>query len=282
MKGNYLTALAIIALVIVSVFAITRPTTIATGVGTTPAQRTITVNGVGTVETSPDEALLTIAVNNQAVTADQAAKDNSNTMSQVLSAILGLSSLNPAIRKEDITTTDYSLTPVYTQPDKCFNTSNPAQPQPVTCSAMTPQLVGYAVTNQIQVTVKDMTSIGRILDAATSVGANEVGGVTFTFTSGTYANLQKQALQKAIQDAFGTGPDDGGRTRSPHIRRSIRNPGLRVPTVHQRQTEHGRRWNIDTNPDGNATGHRERTSSLRNIRLTLFSFFWTGLPHNTI
>ena len=76
MKGNYLTALAIIALVIVSVFAIMRPTTIATGVGTTPTQRTITVNGVGTVETSPDEALLTIAVNNQAVTADQAAKDN--------------------------------------------------------------------------------------------------------------------------------------------------------------------------------------------------------------
>ena len=203
MKGNYLTALAIIALVIVSVFAITRPTTIATGVGTTPTQRTITVNGVGTVETSPDEALLTIAVNNQAVTADQAVKDNANTMSQVLSAILSLSSLNPGITKEDITTTDYSLTPVYTQPDKCFNTSNPAQPQPVTCSAMTPQLVGYAVTNQIQVTVKDMTSIGRILDAATGVGANEVGGVTFTFTSGTYANLQKQALQKAIQDASG-------------------------------------------------------------------------------
>lgn len=198
-KTNYLTALAIVALVVVSVFAITRPTPTGS-VGTNPLQRTITVNGVGTVETPPDEALLTLSVNNQAATADQAAKDNANTMSQVLSAILGLSSLTPGITKEDITTTDYSLTPVYTQPDKCY-TSNTAQPQPVTCSMVTPQLIGYAVRNQIQVAVKDMTSIGRVLDAATGAGVNEVGGVAFTFTSGTYANLQKQALQKAIQDA---------------------------------------------------------------------------------
>jgi uncharacterized protein YggE len=196
-KTNYLTALAIVALVVVSVFAITRSAPTGS-VWTNPLQKTITVNGVGTVETSPDEALLTLGVNNQAATADQAAKDNANTMSQVLSAILGLSPLNPVITKEDITTTDYSLTPVYTQPDKCF-TSDSAQP--VTCSMVTPQLVGYAVRNQIQVTVKDMTSIGRVLDVATGAGVNDVGGVTFTFTRSTYTNLQKQALQNAIQDA---------------------------------------------------------------------------------
>jgi uncharacterized protein YggE len=48
-----------------------------------------------------------------------------------------------------------------------------------------------------------MTSIGKVLDAATGAGANEISGITFTFTSGTYANLQKQALQNAIQDASG-------------------------------------------------------------------------------
>jgi uncharacterized protein YggE len=200
-KSNYLIALAIIALVIVSLFAIMRPAMVATGPGNL-IQRTITVNGVGTVETAPDEALLNLAVNNQATTAAQAASDNANTMSQVTQAILGLSSLSPAITKDDITTTDYSLTPVYSQPNNnCYTTSSSSQQQPITCTTATQQLIGYAVRNAIQVTVKDMTSIGRVLDAATQSGANEVGGITFTFTDGTYAGLQKQALQKAVQDA---------------------------------------------------------------------------------
>jgi uncharacterized protein YggE len=205
-KWNYVTALAIIALVIVSLFAITRPTMTVSGTGT-PAQRTITVNGVGTVETAPDEAILVLAVTNQAATADQAAKDNANTASRVVDAILGLS-LSKGITKDDITTIDYSLTPVYSQIDKCVTTTEVPQPAgdtkpQVTCTATTPQLVGYAVRNAIQVTVKDMTSIGKVLDAATGAGANEISGITFTFTSGTYANLQKQALQNAVQDASG-------------------------------------------------------------------------------
>ena len=207
-KGTYVTALAIIALVVVSVFAITRPTTVVGGTGAT-TQRTITVNGVGTVETAPDEAILTLAVTNQAATADQAAKDNANTASRVIDAILGLS-LSKSITKDDITTVDYSLTPVYSQADKCVTTTTTEVPLPpgdtkpqVTCTATMPQLVGYAVRNAIQVTVKDMNSIGKVLDAATGAGANEISGISFTFTSGTYANLQKQALQKAIQDASG-------------------------------------------------------------------------------
>jgi len=204
-KGNYVTALAIIALVIVSLFAITRPTMMVGGAGN-PAQRTITVNGVGTVETAPDEAILILAVTNQAATADQAAKDNADTASRVIEAILGLSSLSKGITKDDITTIDYSLTPVYMQADKCVTTVEPQPPDnrpQVTCTATTPQLVGYAVRNAIKVTVKDMNSIGKVLDAATGAGANEINGITFTFTSGTYANLQKQALQNAIQDASG-------------------------------------------------------------------------------
>jgi len=194
-KNSYLIALAIIALVIVSVFAIARPAMTPSTIER-PAQRTITVNGVGTVQTAPDEALLTVAVNNQAATAAQAAQDNANIMNQVMAAIMG-----EGLSKEDITTIDYSLTPIYTQPDKCVTATT--LPQPVTCTTTTPQLVGYAVRNAIQITLKDLSSIGKVLDSATGAGANEIGGITFTFTSSTYANLQKQALQKALQDASG-------------------------------------------------------------------------------
>ena len=203
-KWNYVTALAIIGLVIVSVFAITRPTT--TLSGPTPAQRTITVNGAGIVETAPDEAILVLAVTNQAATADQAAKDNADTASRVIDAILGLSSLSKPVTKADITTTDYTLTPVYSY-DKCIPIEMPVTPedtrQEVTCTTTTPQLVGYAVRNAIKITVKDMASIGKVLDAATGAGANEISGITFTFTSGTYTALKKQALENAVQDASG-------------------------------------------------------------------------------
>jgi hypothetical protein len=196
-RSNYLTGLAIIALVVVSVFAIMRPAMIISNQENSN-QRTLTVNGTGTVGASPDEAQLNLAVNTQAPTADQATSENANAMTQVIQAILGLSTLTPAITKDDITTTDYSLTPVYSQINNC-PTVGPQQP--FTCTVTTQQLVGYAVRNAIQVTVKDMTSIGRVLDAATQSGVNEVAGITFTFTSSTYANLQKQALQMAVQDA---------------------------------------------------------------------------------
>ncbi len=196
-KGNYLIALAIIALVIVSVFAIMRPVTVTTN-SESSNQKTVTINGTGTVGAAPDEALLNLAVNTQAPTAAQAASENANTMNQVVQAILGVTT-NPVITKDDITTTDYSLTPVYSQTNNCLTITNPQLP--ITCSTTTQQIIGYAVRNAIQVTVKDMASIGSVLDAATQNGANEVAGITFTFTDETYANLQKQALQKAVQDA---------------------------------------------------------------------------------
>jgi uncharacterized protein YggE len=196
-KGNYLIALAIIALVIVSIFAIVRPVMIGGG-PENPNPRTITVNGTGTVEAAPDEALLVLAVNTQEPTADQAAKDNANTMSQVIQAILGLT-LTPSITKDNITTIDYSLTPVYSQPDKCVTASS--SQLPMICSSTTQQLIGYAVRNAVQIAIRDMSSIGRVLDTATQSGANEIGGITFTFTESTYTDLQKQALQSAVQDA---------------------------------------------------------------------------------
>ena len=270
-KSNYLIALAIIALVIVNVFAIMRPTMVATSLGNNsnnPTQRTITVNGAGTVETAPDEVLLNLAVNNQATTAAQAASDNANTMSQVVQAILGLSSLSPGITKNDITTTDYSLTPVYSQPNNnCYTASSPPQQQPIICTTATQQLIGYAVRNAIQVTVKDMTSIGRVLDAATQSGANEVGGITFTFTDGTFADLQKQALQKAVQDAVKSSSDGGKCTWSSHNWSCIRHSSLLVSTIHECQTERREQWNTDANSDWNLTGQSERASNLRNIRI---------------
>jgi len=122
-----------------------------------------------------------LAVQTQAATATQASSDNAATMSKVLDALASI-----GIDKNSIQTTSYSLTPVY---DYKQDQTSP------------PKIVGYAARNAIQITLSDFSLVGKALDAAISAGANEVQGVMFTLSSKTFSDIEKQALQAAIQDA---------------------------------------------------------------------------------
>jgi hypothetical protein len=133
------------------------------------------------VSASPDEAILYLAVETRATTAAQATTENAAAMTNVINALTAA-----GISKDSIQTTSYSLNPVYSNP---VNQSVP------------PSVIGYDAVNAIQVTVKDLGSVGKVLDQAISGGANEVQGITFTLSSTTIATLQKQALQLALQDA---------------------------------------------------------------------------------
>jgi len=178
----YLSAIAIVALVLIGVFAAARPIIVQTpGSNST---KTLQANGVGTVSATPDEVQLYLAVETQAATATQATQDNAGTMTQVMQALV-----NAGVSRDSISTVSYTLTPTY-------NSSNNDQTTPT-------KIIGYIARNSIQVTLTNVSHVGMVLDTAVAAGANEVGGITFTFTSQTYANLQKQALQLAIQDASG-------------------------------------------------------------------------------
>lgn len=178
----YLSAIAIVALVLIGVFAAARPIIVQTpGSNST---KTLQANGVGTVSATPDEVQLYLAVETQAATATQATQDNAGTMTQVMQALV-----NAGVSRDSISTVSYTLTPTY-------NSSNNDQTTPT-------KIIGYIAQNSIQVTLTNSSHVGMVLDTAVAAGANEVGGITFTFTSQTYANLQKQALQLAIQDASG-------------------------------------------------------------------------------
>jgi uncharacterized protein YggE len=178
----YLSAIAIVALVLIGVFAAARPIIVQTpGSNST---KTLQANGVGTVSATPDEVQLYLAVETQAATATQATQDNAGTMTQVMQALV-----NAGVSRDSISTVSYTLTPTY-------NSSNNDQTTPT-------KIIGYIARNSIQLILTNVSHVGMVLDTAVAAGANEVGGITFTFTSQTYANLQKQALQLAIQDASG-------------------------------------------------------------------------------
>lgn len=181
-RTYYLAAVAIVAIVLISAIAVTRPPVIQSP-AENPAAKIMQVTGVGTVTTAPDQAMLVLAVQTQAASAAQATSENAALMTKVMEALT-----SAGIDKNSIETVAYTLSPVYE--------NNPDQSMPS-------KIVGYSARNAIQVTLQDFSLVGKAIDAATSAGANEVQGITFTLTSATLATLQKQALAQAVQDADG-------------------------------------------------------------------------------
>jgi len=176
----YLSAIAIVALVLIGVFSASRPIIVQTS--TSPAEKTIQVSGVGSVSATADETQLSLAVVTQSVTATQATQDNAGTMAKVIQSLTNL-----GISSDSLKTVSYSLTPIY-------DTTHDVTP---------PKIVGYSARNTIQVTLSNVSLTGRAIDVAIAAGANEVDSITFTLKTQTFKTLQRQALQLAIQDASG-------------------------------------------------------------------------------
>jgi uncharacterized protein len=149
-----------------------------TGSGTGLA-RTITVNGQGSASGTPDIAQVSVGVQVVASTVTTATQQNNEKMTAVIGKLKSL-----GIADNDIQTTNFSVFP---------QRSNPIVPN------QEGTITGYQVSNTVQVTVRDSSRIGAVLDGATQAGANEVFGVNFGVSSP--AKLQAQARVQAVTDA---------------------------------------------------------------------------------
>jgi uncharacterized protein YggE len=163
----------------------------ATGSPDPASNSTVTVTGNGQVEIQPDRALVTIGVTTQAPSAQDAAQQNANIMTNVITALEKL-----GINSSEIQTISYN---VYPQTNYNGGVSS---------------ITGYQVDNEIQVTVAESAISGQALstlgekagaaiDAAVAQGANEVYGIQFTASSAAVHQANQQALQLAVQDASG-------------------------------------------------------------------------------
>lgn len=141
--------------------------------------RSITVVGSGTAAVRPDSAEVTAGVITQSAAAGQALAQNTAAMDKVLKAVAAL-----GIGDKDIQTTTVSVAPQRRQG------RSEAQP---------PDIVGYEVSNQIRVKVRDLAILGRLLDELVSQGANVLGGVHLSVADP--APVLDQARTKAMADA---------------------------------------------------------------------------------
>jgi len=147
-------------------------------------QRTMTVTGTGNITARPDIAYLQSGVVSEGKTAKDALSGNTKAMNDIFD---GLAKLN--IDKDDIRTSQFSVSPLYTQP--------PVRPD----GTREPRTIrGYQVTNQVTVTVRKLDRLGDILDKLVSLGSNQLNGVRFEIENPE--PLLDQAREAAVLDAL--------------------------------------------------------------------------------
>ncbi len=146
------------------------------------SSRGITVVGTGKTSGSPDMAQIHIGIDTQDPAAQKAVSDNQTRMNALLVKLKEL-----GIADNDIRTSNYNV-----------STQRPPMPvEPGTQgSALTPI---YFVSNQVQVTIRDVTKLGSVLDQVVEVGANNIYGVNFGFSDPS--KLEAEARAKAVEDA---------------------------------------------------------------------------------
>jgi uncharacterized protein YggE len=139
--------------------------------------RTIQVSGRGRVSAQPDQAIVRLGVETEANTAEAALEENNEQMTAVISA-----TIEAEIAEDDIQTQGFNLRPVYESPDEGQL-----------------ELTGYRASNIVQITVRDLSQLGTLLDAVVSAGSNSIEGIQFEISN--QADLEAAAREAAMENA---------------------------------------------------------------------------------
>ncbi|MFH1769516.1 MAG: SIMPL domain-containing protein [Parcubacteria group bacterium] len=161
--------------------------------GTT--QNVVSFSGQGTVYAVPDVAIVRLSIVTEADTSEDAQEENSEKSQDVIDYLK-----SKDIDKEDIKTTGYNIYPKYGSDEAVGRGGGgsaeiyPYLPQPVSQS-----IVGYTVTESIEVKIRDLDIVSEILDGVVDEGANRVD--SFRFDIDDPDELQAEARELAIEDA---------------------------------------------------------------------------------
>jgi uncharacterized protein YggE len=146
-------------------------------------ERVIHVSGTGKITTSPDRVMITVGVVTEHPDATVAQQENAKQMSAVVSALRGL-----GIADDHIQTSGYSMYSRTTDDDSPFG----AKEQKV-----------YVVSNNVVVTLDDVTMACEVIDTAVMDGANQINSVRFTLSDEKSQELRSDALHAAVTQARG-------------------------------------------------------------------------------
>ncbi len=146
---------------------------------TETATRTITATGSATLSYEPDEAVIGVYVVTTRDTADESQKRNAEIANDVIAALK-----KAGAPSDSIETLTYTVYPEYSY-----------------ASGQTPRLLGYKTTNGLKVTTAQIRSVGSLIDAASSAGANQFDNVQFRLSDRKLEQVKAELLASATQNA---------------------------------------------------------------------------------
>jgi uncharacterized protein YggE len=136
---------------------------------------TVTLQATGEVKAEPDQARLTFGVQTQGARATDAVDQNRSKMASSLAALRAA-----GIEGRDVQTSSLELNGQYAYaPDQA------------------PRLTGYQATNQVTIVVHDLARLGRVIDAVTAAGINQINGITFGLADPT--PIENEARRRAVK-----------------------------------------------------------------------------------
>ncbi|MFA6170348.1 MAG: SIMPL domain-containing protein [Candidatus Margulisiibacteriota bacterium] len=140
-------------------------------------ERTIVVNGNGSVRVEPDSANVQLGVEYTGKTAQSAQSENAKIMKLVMEAVE-----KAGIKKNKIMTSNFNI-----WPEQKYEQNQP------------PKTIGYRCSNQVNISIEELALISKVIDAGIAAGANNVAGLQFARKEDQ--EFKKLALSKAVQDA---------------------------------------------------------------------------------
>ena len=138
---------------------------------------TIVVSGTGRVSVQPDTADLRLGVSVARPTVEAARTEAGRTMEAILAAVDAA-----GVPRPDVRTAMLSVQPRFDYSD-----------------GRAPALTGYEIANIVEVTVRDLGSLGSVVDGTLAAGATSLDGLTFRVADP--APAEREARVRAMAEA---------------------------------------------------------------------------------
>ncbi|MEO0972567.1 MAG: SIMPL domain-containing protein [Pseudomonadota bacterium] len=145
-----------------------------------PGMRHVTVSGRATLEVDPDHALVRLGVAESRATTTEARDAVAKVVEQFLALCDSL-----GVERQDISTSNVRIQPEYARQRSA--------------GSQGPQIVGYRVSRDLSVTLRDLGHLGPLVERSIALGANQASPPTFRVTD--EARVQREALRLAAEEA---------------------------------------------------------------------------------
>jgi len=144
---------------------------------TTEKKATFDVEAEGKVTAIPDTAEINLGIQVSKSTVEAAQKEANQKINKITDELKKL-----GIDDKYIKTTDYNVYPEYD-----YRAGQ--------------KIAGYNVNITLKIKVKDFDKINQVIDTATSLGANQIGNLSFTIDDEKLEELKMEARKQAIEKA---------------------------------------------------------------------------------